>query len=130
MPYGSAIHVPTYALSRDPEYWGANADSFDLTRFLPENKDKLVPGAYMSFGGGPRICPGIRMSQFMLKRMIAPVLQRFSLEHPGTSSFPSTRARLPTPLLASASASVRDPQSCLADGPFEEKRGTCVSLFT
>ena len=82
MPYGSAIHVPTYALSRDPEYWGANADSFDLTRFLPENKDKLVPGAYMSFGGGPRICPGIRMSQFMLKRMIAPILQRFSLEHP------------------------------------------------
>lgn len=74
LPYGSVIHVPIYALSRDAEYW-KDAESFDPSRFLPQNKDQLTNCAFMSFGAGPRICPGVRMSLFMLKRMIVPILR-------------------------------------------------------
>jgi cytochrome P450 len=78
LPHGTKVDVPVYSLARDPEYW-ENPETFDPRRFLKENKDNLVPCAYMPFGAGPRICPGIRMTQYLVKRMMIPILKQYRI---------------------------------------------------
>lgn len=54
---GVFIHIPTLALHTDPALW-KDPDSFDPDRFSEENLPSIVPGSYLPFGDGPRICIG------------------------------------------------------------------------
>ncbi|KAI5645178.1 cytochrome p450 domain-containing protein [Phthorimaea operculella] len=52
---GCGIMVNIWAVHRNPEYWGADADEFRPERFLEPLKH---PAQYMPFSVGPRNCPG------------------------------------------------------------------------
>jgi cytochrome P450 len=54
---GIIVHIPVYALHRDPQYW-PEPDRFDPERFTEGNKKNRTPYTYMPFGEGPRICIG------------------------------------------------------------------------
>lgn len=54
---GTALLVPVYAIHHDEKYY-QNPEKFDPERFSKENVNRRLPGTYMPFGDGPRICIG------------------------------------------------------------------------
>ena len=53
---------------------------FKPARFFPENKHKIVQGAYLPFGMGPRKCIGMQMMKLEAKILVFHILRRFRLE--------------------------------------------------
>ena len=54
---GSTILIPIHALHHDERFW-PQPETFDPTRFLPDNVKRHHRSAYLPFGGGRRICAG------------------------------------------------------------------------
>jgi cytochrome P450 len=57
---GDIIHVPVYALHRDPENF-PEPESFKPERFLAQNRS-YHPYSYLPFGAGPRNCVARRLA--------------------------------------------------------------------
>ncbi|KAI0544890.1 putative cytochrome P450 [Xylaria curta] len=56
---GAVLQMPTGVIHRDPDLWGADADSFNPRRFLPEQKkNRPRDVCFRTFGGGKNLCPG------------------------------------------------------------------------
>lgn len=56
-PEGLVVEVDPFSLHYDPELWGpVSVNEFYPLRFA--NDQKRNPLAFISFGGGPRICVG------------------------------------------------------------------------
>jgi cytochrome P450 len=49
-------------------------------RFLPENKDKIIPGTYIPFGGGPHICAGSAFAQTEALVVMANMIMNYDFE--------------------------------------------------
>ena len=86
LPRGTLVHMPLYALHRDPEHF-PDPLKFDPDRFLPEEKEKRHPCAYMPFGSGPRNCIAMRFALFEAKVALVAVLRKSRLE-PGPRTPP------------------------------------------
>ena len=53
--------IPTYILHRNPDIFGENPDQFIPERFLNDGmKEQVDNFLFHAFGGGPRICIGMR----------------------------------------------------------------------
>ncbi|XP_045128845.1 cytochrome P450 3A31-like [Portunus trituberculatus] len=72
------VVVPIWSLHHDPRYWEAPG-TFMPERFLPENKDKIVSGAFLPFGLGPRNCIGMRFALMKAKLALAKLLLNFQI---------------------------------------------------
>ena len=66
---------------RLPGVWEA-PDEFRPARFSPEQRGRIPKGAYVPFGGGSRICLGMRFGQLEIKTIAAAVTERFRVELP------------------------------------------------
>jgi cytochrome P450 len=53
--------------------------AFKPERFAPAERAKLPKGAYIPFGGGPRICIGMRFGELEVRAIAAAILGRFRL---------------------------------------------------
>lgn len=78
LPAGASISLNTYVTQRDPDYWN-EPDKFDLTRFLPENRDKIKPGSYLPFGLGNRNCLGMRFALLEVKMALAKIILNYRI---------------------------------------------------
>jgi cytochrome P450 len=76
VPKGTTLHIPIYAIHHDPQYY-PNPNQFDPERFMPENKDRLVPYTYLPFGTGPRNCVGLRFALMNVKTAVANIIEKF-----------------------------------------------------
>ncbi|CAG2161676.1 unnamed protein product [Oppiella nova] len=56
-----------------------SSDKFEFypERFMPENRDQLVPYTYLPFGLGPRNCVGMRFSLMEVKTAVAHLVNKF-----------------------------------------------------
>lgn len=85
LPKGSQIQIAIHAIHNSPDYWN-EPEKFDPCRFMPGNKENIVPGSYCPFGLGPRHCLGMRFSLTESKLALAKTLMNFRIEPvPGTS---------------------------------------------
>lgn len=73
VPKGTTVAIPTYAVHHDSDNY-PNPESFEPTRFLAENRDKIKPYTYLPFGAGPRNCVGMRFALLEAKLLIARIL--------------------------------------------------------
>ncbi|CAE1256598.1 TBXAS1 [Acanthosepion pharaonis] len=78
IPKNTGILVSAMALHYDPRYW-PEPEKFDPERFSEENKAKQIPFTYLPFGGGPRICAGMRLAQLEFKMAVVQMLRKFRL---------------------------------------------------
>jgi cytochrome P450 len=78
---GAPVNYSSWASHRLPDVWDAPAE-FRPRRFSPEQRGRIPKGAYVPFGGGSRICLGMRFGQLEIKAIAAAVTQRFRVELP------------------------------------------------
>lgn len=57
IPVGMKVNLNPFAMHYNPKYF-PNPAKFDPDRFLGENKNKIEPNTFLSFGVGPRACIG------------------------------------------------------------------------
>jgi cytochrome P450 family 3 subfamily A len=76
VPKDTYVTIPIKAVHRDPDNF-QNPDDFEPERFLPQNKQKIKPGAYLSFADGPRNCIGMRFALLEMKLCLAKLFKKF-----------------------------------------------------
>ena len=59
---GAAVNYSSWASHRLPDVW-EEPHAFRPERFAPEARKRIPKGAYVPFGGGSRICLGMRFGQ-------------------------------------------------------------------
>ncbi|XP_077977326.1 cytochrome P450 3A29-like [Glandiceps talaboti] len=79
IPKGMNIHIPIWAVHHDPDVY-TDPDTFDPDRFSQEKKQSLHPYAWLPFGGGPRICLGMRLAMMEAKFSLVEILRNFTIE--------------------------------------------------
>ena len=79
------VYINNSALHANPETWGADSLDFRPTRWLskdPESDDVpvIVPrGRFVPWSGGPRVCPGQKMSQVEFVAVMAAIFRRYTV---------------------------------------------------
>ena len=76
---GTMIVIAPYVLHRHLALW-AKPNSFDPSRFLGGEREKIDRFAYLPFGVGPRICIGATFAIQEASIMIATIMRNFALE--------------------------------------------------
>lgn len=71
---GDHIRISLYALQRQKDIWGKDAEEF-----RPERWETMKPShwTYLPFGGGPRFCPGYELGMAQTAYAIVRILQVF-----------------------------------------------------
>ena len=87
VPKETKLNLAYYAVMNDPEYW-PDPTKFDPERFMPENREKIVPGSYCPFGLGPRHCIGMRFSLTEAKLAMAKVVMIYQFEPAPNTEWP------------------------------------------
>lgn len=91
IPKGTVIMLAYHHIHHDPDYW-YEPEKFDPERFMPGNKEKIVPGSYFPFSVGPRHCLGMRFSLTEMKLALAKLIMHFKITPaPGTMFPPETK---------------------------------------
>jgi cytochrome P450 len=72
---GSLVMISPYVLHRRADSF-AEPERFDPERWLPEREARLPRGAYLPFGGGPRVCIGNHFAMMEGHIVLAALAQR------------------------------------------------------
>jgi cytochrome P450 len=79
VPAGVPVNYSSWASHRLPDVWD-EPGAFRPERFLPGEREKIPRGAYVPFGGGSRICLGMRFGQLEIRVIAEAIAERFRLE--------------------------------------------------
>ncbi|XP_071819539.1 cytochrome P450 3A24-like [Apostichopus japonicus] len=79
VPAQTVFIIPIYTIHHDPEIW-EDPESFKPERFNKENSHRIHPMAWLPFGGGPRICLGMRLAMMEMKFGVVRILQKYRFE--------------------------------------------------
>jgi cytochrome P450 len=82
---GTMLMIAPWSIHRHVKLW-KDPELFDPDRFLPEREAEQVPGAYLPFGAGPRICVGAAFATIETALIIARLARAFDFDaiDPGT----------------------------------------------
>lgn len=87
---GTKINIMARSMMNDPDYW-TEPEKFNPDRFMPGEREKIVPGSYCPFGLGPRHCLGMRFALTEAKVGLASMVMKYRFEQaPGTLFPPKT----------------------------------------
>nr|WFG82911.1 CYP6CM1v4 [Bemisia tabaci] len=75
---GTKVFVSSYGLQTDPRYF-PEPEKFDPERFSEENKEKILPGTYLPFGDGPRLCIAMRLALMDVKMMMVRLVSKYEI---------------------------------------------------
>ncbi len=76
---GAPVNYSSWASHRLPDVWEAPSE-FRPARFAPEARKRIPKGAYVPFGGGSRICLGMRFGQLEIKAIAGAISERFRVD--------------------------------------------------
>ena len=71
---GDIVELNIRAMQHDKDYWGLDADEFRPERWASQRP----MWRYIPFGGGPRVCPGMRLVWMECAFVIASMAREFS----------------------------------------------------
>ncbi|CAG2101452.1 unnamed protein product [Medioppia subpectinata] len=87
VPKGTLVVFDIQSLHHSPEYY-PNPEVWDPERFLPSNRDRLVPYTYMPFGTGPRNCVGMRFALMEAKTAVAHLITKYRFKRTANTAVP------------------------------------------
>jgi cytochrome P450 len=76
---GTMVLVAPWTIHRHRALW-TDPELFDPDRFLDGREETIVPGAYVPFGLGPRVCVGAAFATLEAALFIARLTRRFDFE--------------------------------------------------
>jgi cytochrome P450 len=79
VPKNTPIVISVYNMHHDPEYF-EEPEIYDPERFLPENKSRHHPYAFVPFAAGPRNCVGMRFAMYEMKLCLVKILSQYRFE--------------------------------------------------
>ncbi|MBV8432307.1 MAG: cytochrome P450 [Solirubrobacterales bacterium] len=79
VPAGAYVNYSSWVSHHLPHVFD-DPREFRPTRFTPAAKAALPKGAYVPFGGGSRICIGMRFGQLEVKAIAAALVRRFDFQ--------------------------------------------------
>ena len=83
IPTGTFVFVNVWAIGRDPDVWGDDADEFRPERFVGSSVDvKGQDFELLPFGSGRRMCPGIGIGLKMVQVVLANLVHGFAWRLP------------------------------------------------
>jgi cytochrome P450 len=74
IPAGTTVVIPTWAIHRDPRFFGHDVETFRPGRWTPEFRKALPRAVYLPFGFGPRMCIGFSFAIQEMKLILAELL--------------------------------------------------------
>ncbi|KAE9554953.1 hypothetical protein FO519_001850 [Halicephalobus sp. NKZ332] len=77
---GVCVQPNLVALHMNEKIWGPNPEEFDPDRFLHDRVSKRSTSAWLSFGAGPRVCPGIKLAIHEMKIAIINILKKYEVD--------------------------------------------------
>lgn len=75
---GTMLMIAPWTMHRHRKLW-PEPERFDPDRWSPEREKAHVPGAYIPFGAGPRVCVGAAFAQIEAALILARVARRYEL---------------------------------------------------
>lgn len=78
LPEGTGCTIPIYAFHHDSEYY-PDPEKFDPERFTEEAKSHRSPFRFIPFGGGPRLCIGMRFAEQQTKLALFQLINKFEV---------------------------------------------------
>ncbi|XP_057334063.1 probable cytochrome P450 28d1 [Microplitis mediator] len=76
---GDEVFISAMGIHYDPEIW-ENPNEFNPDRFDKDSAESQRKFVHLSFGEGPRVCPGIRMGMLQIKAAMATILKNYIIE--------------------------------------------------
>jgi cytochrome P450 len=92
---GNLIEIPVYGIHHSEEYY-PNPELFDPERFMPENRDKIIPYTYLPFGAGPRLCLGMRFALMEAKQCLAHIIKNYRFSRNNKTDIPINFTKMTT----------------------------------
>ncbi|CAI5746021.1 unnamed protein product [Peronospora destructor] len=83
VPFGSYVVASVYAAARVKKVWGEDAADFNPDRWVDEDTGKIKvvnPFQFITFGGGPHQCIGMRFALLEMQTVIAVLFSRFDIK--------------------------------------------------
>ncbi|GAB1602229.1 cytochrome P450 3A8-like [Argonauta hians] len=75
---GMAVRIAVDALHYDPKYW-PEPEKFIPERFSEEGKAQQEPFTFIPFGGGPRVCLGMRLFKLEFRIAVVQMMRKFKI---------------------------------------------------
>eukprot|EP00094_Tigriopus_californicus_P012369 TCALIF_11957-PA protein Name:"Similar to Cyp6a2 Cytochrome P450 6a2 (Drosophila melanogaster)" AED:0.11 eAED:0.11 QI:0/0/0/1/1/1/3/0/300 len=72
---GTVVQIPIYALHRNPDFF-PDPNTFKPERFM-EKDESMGDMTFLAFGGGPRVCIGMRFAMSEMKIALAKFISQF-----------------------------------------------------
>ncbi|XP_074032205.1 cytochrome P450 6k1 isoform X1 [Leptinotarsa decemlineata] len=79
IPKGIPVFIPVYAVQTDPQNY-PEPEKYIPERFSPDNPERVKPFSWLPFGGGPRMCLGVKFATVSIKSAIANIIYNFEVE--------------------------------------------------
>jgi cytochrome P450 len=76
---GTMLMIAPWTIHRHRDLW-KHPHAFDPDRFSAEREHELIPGAYLPFGLGPRVCIGAGFAQLEASLILARLCRRYDFE--------------------------------------------------
>lgn len=76
---GAMLMIAPWTIHRHQRYW-QRPNVFDPDRFSAEREHELIPGAYLPFGLGPRVCVGAGFAQLEASLILARLCRRYDFK--------------------------------------------------
>lgn len=76
---GAMIMIAPWVIHRHSKYWH-DPHAFDPDRFAAEREAQILPGSYLPFGLGPRVCVGAGFAQLEASLILARFCRRYDFE--------------------------------------------------
>ncbi|KAG2772955.1 hypothetical protein PC129_g1393 [Phytophthora cactorum] len=83
VPFGSYVVMSVYAAARVKNVWGEDAAEYNPDRWIDEETGKIKsinPFQFITFGGGPHQCVGMRFALLEMQTVIAVLFSRFDIK--------------------------------------------------